>query len=85
MKEIVGAMVGTIITNNFANIRDAYLSGRQVQLLDRKHMQLMAACDLGQNWEKMAAGPTLFVIDDDGNPRAPNAGIQPPPVGGRLE
>ena len=72
MKEIVGAMVGTIITNDRRIIYEAVKQGTVKQFLDRKHMQFMAAMDLGQSWEEMANGPTLFCVDDDGNPQPPN-------------
>jgi len=71
MKEIVGAMIGSTITNDRKTIHDAVASGRtDIQFLDRRHMQFMANCDLGKNWEIMATGPTLFLVDNDGVPRA---------------
>ena len=45
---------------------------KMTEFLDRKRMQLIAAFDLGQDWTRMAEGPTFFCIDNKGN-------IQPPP------
>ena len=73
MREIVGGKIsGGTITNNFKLLIDASRSGRLVDVYDRRQMQFMASCDLGRNWELMASGPTLFVIDDDGNCHMPN-------------
>jgi len=72
MKEIVGAMIGTVITNNPRDIAAAVEAGTVTEFLDRQRMRLMAACDLGPNWTRMSEGPTFFCIDDNGN-------IQPPP------
>jgi len=72
MKEIVGGRVGTLITNNFAAIREASRTGTLTDLYDREQMRFMADMDLGRNWELMASGPTLFCLDDDGKPHAPN-------------
>lgn len=76
MKEIVGAMIGTIITNDRRSIMAAVEAGTVREFLDRRRMQFMAACDLGENWRRMAAGPTLFCIDDDGNPQPPNVELR---------
>lgn len=73
MKEIVGAKIGTMITNNRQVIREAFDAGRVTEFLDRERMQFMAAMDLGRNWELMANGPTLFCLDNNGKPHAPNA------------
>ncbi len=67
MKEIVGARIGNIITNNRQTIIDAVNLNQKVQFLDRRHMELMSACDLGKNWDEMARSKTLFRIDDEGN------------------
>ena len=67
MMEIVGAKIGNTITNNRQIIIDAVDSNKKVQFLDRRHMEIMSACDLGENWDKMAKGETLFKIDDAGN------------------
>ena len=77
MREIVGAKInGSTITNNLANIAAASNAGRLNELYDRKQMQFMSDCDLGRNWDLMAEGPTLFLIDDQGNPKWPNAEIK---------
>lgn len=72
MKQIVGARIGTMITNNKSVIREAFEARRVTEFLDRDRMRLMASMDLGRNWELMANGPTLFCIDDEGKPHAPN-------------
>jgi len=77
MKEIVGAKIGIIITNNRKTIADAFERGAVTEWLDRKRMQFMADMDLGRNWELMANGPTLFYLDDEGKPHAHNAGVYP--------
>lgn len=72
MKEIVGAIInGGTVTNSVAAIRVACERGTVDRFLDRRHMEFMAACDLGQNWRIMAEGPTLFCVDDNGQPCAP--------------
>lgn len=68
MKEIVGARIGTLITNDRRTIADAVEQNAVTEFLDRKRMRFMAAMDLGRNWELMANGQTLFCIDDDGRP-----------------
>ena len=75
MVEIVGAKIGTIITNKKDEIYKAIQNNTITEFLDRTRMQFMAACDFGLNWVKMANGPTLFIIDDNSNPQAPNHGI----------
>ena len=72
MKEIVGAKIGTLITNNRKTIAEAVERNAVTEFLDRQRMQFMAAMDLGRNWDLMANGPTLFCIDDDGRPQPPN-------------
>ena len=72
MRQIVGARIGTMITNNHGVIREAFEAGRVTEFLDRERMQFMAGMDLGRNWELMASGPTLFCLDDEGKPHAPN-------------
>ena len=67
MKEIVAAMIGTTITTNPVDIKSAANMGTIKDLINRKRAQFMAAFDLGKNWELLAAAPTLFSIDDDGN------------------
>jgi hypothetical protein len=69
MKEIVGAMIGTIITNDRQSIKVAVEAGTVREFLDRQRMKFMSACDSGVQWDRMANGPTLFCIDADGNPQ----------------
>lgn len=64
IKEIVGAKIGDLITNNRERIVDALKADMDVQFLDKTHMQLMAALDLGTNWERMADGPILFLLEE---------------------
>ena len=71
MKEIVGAMLGTKITNNPRLIAAAVEAGVVTEFIDRQRMRFMAACDLGQRWKRMADGPTFFCIDDEGNIHPP--------------
>lgn len=73
MREVVGAQIGNLITNNRQLIVDAYNSGDPVKLLFRGEMKFMADMDLGKHWENMASGPTLFRLDKDGAPHAPVA------------
>ena len=68
MKEIVGAMIGTIITNNPADIIRGLENNTVTRLLSKQEMQLMASFDLGRNWEVMANSRVLFCVDDDGKP-----------------
>ncbi len=73
MRDIVGAKInGGTVTNSLPKIVEAAKSGRLDDVYDRKQMQFMSCCDLGRNWELMAIGPTLFLIDDDGNPHWPS-------------
>ena len=72
MVEVVGAVInGGTVTNDRAAIYQAVHDGRVNKWLDRRHMQFMAACDLGPNWQKLADSPTLFKLDDNGKPFAP--------------
>ena len=66
MKQIVGVMIGTKITNNRDHIATALEMDLPVQFLDRLHMEFMSKMDLGAQWGDMASGPTLFLMDDDG-------------------
>lgn len=66
--EIVGAKIGKIITNDREVIIEALANHRRdFTPLTRIHMKFMAACDLGDNWTRMANGPTLWRQDEDGN------------------
>lgn len=71
MKEIVAVMIGTIITNDKKTFLEALQSNRNIGLLDRKHMQFMAACDLGDRWRALAEADTLFCVDDKGEYHPP--------------
>lgn len=73
MKEIVGARIGTIITNDAHTIAAALEHNLVMDLLDRQRMQWMAAMDLGVHWEAMANSPTLFCINSAGDVVAPSA------------
>lgn len=81
VKEIVGAMIGTIITNNPADIIRGLENNTVVRLLSKQEVQLMASFDLGRNWEALADSKVLFCLADDGKPfpasrptkRAPDA------------
>jgi len=65
-REIVGAKINGMITNNRELIASAIKSETPIQLLDRWTMELMANCGMGYNWEKMAKSPTLFIINEQG-------------------
>lgn len=65
MKEIVGAKIGNRITNNPKIIVEAVSMDIPIQWLDRKHMEFMEVCDLGERWTKMAKGSTLFCMDSN--------------------
>jgi len=68
MKEIVGAQIEYTVTNMPRLIAEAVSNNRRIRFLSRAEMQFMASCDLGKQWEDMASGPTLFFLDDNGNP-----------------
>jgi hypothetical protein len=79
MREIVGANInGGTITNRLENIVAAAKAGRLGEVYDRKRVQFMSDCDLGRNWDAMAKGPTLFLIDDAGKPQWSNAVVSGP-------
>jgi hypothetical protein len=69
-KEIVG-ILGTddIIRTGSPAITHTKQENNYKKLISRHEAELMAAMDLGVNWEKLAVMPTLFIIDEDGNPR----------------
>lgn len=69
MKEIVAVRMGTIIVTDAKYIHDNINSVDA--LICRQHVQLMASLDLGPTWERLAKAPTLFCIDDNGNPQPP--------------
>lgn len=67
MREIVGARIGSRITNNLEAILKAAQQNKPMQLLSKGEMVFLAGCDLGVNWVKMAEAPVLFVQGDDGS------------------
>jgi hypothetical protein len=71
VKEIVAAKIGDIITTHRSHITAALEMGQPVEFIERRHMQLMDACDLGIRWHQLAVAPTLFCLDEDGNPCPP--------------
>lgn len=73
MKEIVAAQIGTLVTNNPRTILEATEKNTISEFLDRKRMEFMAAMDLGERWQKLADGPTLFCMDEAGKIFPPNA------------
>lgn len=66
---VVAVKYGSKITNNRKIIAGLLDAGINIEFLDQKHMQFMAACDLGHNWEALGNSPVLFrlKIDDDTN------------------
>ena len=65
IKEIVAARInGSRVTNNFAEIIAAAKRGAVHEFYDRKRMQFMAGCDLGENWETLSNSRTLFYLID---------------------
>lgn len=73
MKEIVAVRMGTIIVTDAKYIHDNINSVDA--LICRQHVQLMASLDLGHTWERLAKAPTLFCIDDNGNPQLLNTKV----------
>ena len=71
MKEIVAAKIGDMITTDRRRMIAAVEMNQPVQWLERKHMQMMDACDLGIRWHQLATAPTIFCIDDEGMPQKP--------------
>ncbi len=76
MREVVGAQIGTRITNDSGEIRTALDRGTIRRFLFRDEMKLMAAFDLGPNWEALAKSRTLFLLSEDGKTAA--AATTPP-------
>jgi hypothetical protein len=70
-REIVAAMIGDKITTSKRHIASAIELDLPIYLIDRLHMELMAAMDLGPQWTALAEAPTLFKLDKDGMPVAP--------------
>lgn len=68
--EIVGAVIsGNIFTNDPVKIRGAAISGTITRFLPRDEMLFMSSFDLGMNWDNMARGKTLFILDNQGKPQ----------------
>jgi hypothetical protein len=70
-REIVAAMIGTVITTSRRHILSAIELDQPVYFIDRLHMEMMASFDLGPQWTALAEAPTLFKLDKDGMPVAP--------------
>jgi len=70
-REIVAAMIGDKITTSKRHIATAIELDQPIYFIDRLHMELMAAMDLGPQWTALAEAPTLFKVDKDGMPVAP--------------
>ena len=66
MKEIVAVMIGTTITNRIRDINEAFSKGEEIRMIERRHMEFMAALDLGRKWQELAEAPTLWFSDDEG-------------------
>ena len=64
MRGIVGALVGTVVTNQLSGIIEAAGAGTIRRLLSKQEMQFMAAWNLGPRWKAMAESPVLFWYDD---------------------
>ena len=65
--EIVGARIGSLITNNPEEIAPALAAGKLSEWLTRSRMQMMGDCNADPRWIAMANSPTLFFIDNDGH------------------
>ena len=70
MQEIVGAKIGSIITNKIDVIIKALSQNNNIEWLTRVRMQFMSSADLGIRWDNMAKAPTIFLLDRDGNPHS---------------
>ena len=69
MKEIVGAIInGKIITNNPKHIIAALEMKLLTRWLFRGELEFMAVLDLGPQWDRLAKGQTLFLMDKQGKP-----------------
>jgi hypothetical protein len=74
--EIVGARIGTKITNSPKIIAAAVELDAVIEFLDRPRMRFMAAADFGSQWNAMALGPTLFIAET--NERGEIINVYPP-------
>lgn len=67
LEEVVAAQIGSRITTSLAHIRAALELGIPIhRFIFRPEMELMAAFDLGPQWEALAKAPTLFLMSRDG-------------------
>lgn len=65
-KEIVGIITNDNVVTNIPRIIMEHARNNTVKMyLDREAMKLMASFDLGRKWERLASGPTLFLIEFD--------------------
>lgn len=72
MREIVAAKIGTTITNDITRVIVAIQDKKISELYDRAQMEFMASCDLGENWNQLARGKTLFLIDSNNTIHSPS-------------
>lgn len=73
MNEIVAGLIdGHILTNSVHKLRLAAEAHRRIEWQTRQKMQFMADCDLGERWDALASGKTLFCLTDEGAPIPPN-------------
>ena len=77
MREIVAAKIGSKITNDLEKIINAARANRLSELYDRSQMRFMSACDVGENWTKLAEGPTIFFLDAGNKIQWPEQKIAP--------
>lgn len=83
MRQIVAVMIDDTITNKNEHVAMAMQAlakghGKNIQLLNRLHMQFMAAADLGERWTALAKGPTFFGLDKKGRPCLVEGGVWKP-------
>ena len=64
-REIVGALIGSTVTNRLPDIIEAAGAGRIRRFLTKQEMEYMASCGLGSKWKVMAQSPVLFIFDDE--------------------
>ena len=72
MKEIIAAMIGTVITNNYRQIAVAIETNMPIEFIERARIDFMVACDSGIQWEKLAKSKTIFCVSDNGEILPPN-------------
>lgn len=65
MQEIVAATVDAYCTNNPRTIQKMLDARAAIKWIDRVIAKRMAYI-IGNHWENIASGPTLFLLDDDG-------------------